>query len=292
MRIINAPVLAELTTIRLGGPAIALLIVEGEADLERLAFELKRLGGRPFMMGRGSNLIAADDALPITLVGLSPHVSPALLGEEDGIAHVHVSAGCPLPKLISWCARRGLSGLEGLAGIPGQVGGALRMNAGSFGTSFTDVVTQVQLYSPRLGCRTLTRDAIQPSYRHTTFPGDSDDTLILSARLKLACSDPSICRDKVKAHLLRKASVQPVHAHSAGCAFANPPGQSAGKLLDAAGFKGKSLGGMAFSEKHANFLVNLGHGTSSQAMELLHIAQETIMQRFGISLSLEVKILP
>ncbi len=291
MRIINTPVLSDLTTISLGGPAIALILVEGQADLERLASELERLGGRPFMMGRGSNLIAADGALPITLVGLSPYEDPTLLEEKNGIAYVHVSAGCSLPKLISWCARRGLSGLEGLSGIPGQIGGALRMNAGSFGMSFTDIVTEVQLYSPRFGYRTIKRNSLQPSYRHTAFPEDSDDTLILSATLKLVHGNPSICRDTIKNYLLRKASVQPVHAHSAGCAFANPPGHSAGKLLDAAGFKGKSLGGMAFSEKHANFLVNLGQGTSSQALELLHIARETIIQRFGISLSLEVKIL-
>ncbi len=293
MRVIHAPSLADLTTLRLGGHAVALVCPESDEDIARLYETLSRLGGVPFMLGRGSNILARSGALDVTLVRLRTEATPVFAGKDaDGRARVRVNASCALPRLLAWCAARGFSGLEGLAGIPGEVGGALRMNAGSYGTSFTDCVTGVELLSPRTGRRQLAGDALCPAYRHTTLPDDGPDTLILNVELALNVSTRAAVLAAMRQHLRQKADTQPVRAWSAGCTFANPEGLSAGRILDELGFKGKRIGGMAFSPMHANFLVNLGNGTSEEALELIACARETVWRERHIRLHLEVKLLP
>ena len=293
MRIIHTPSLADLTTLRLGGRAVALVCPESDEDLARLYETLSQLGGTPFMLGRGSNLLASDGKLDVTLVRLSTDTTPAVLGrDENGLVRIRVNAGCALPRLLAWCAARGLSGLEGLAGIPGEVGGALRMNAGSYGTSFTDRVIGVELLSPRTGRQCISRDALHAAYRHTTLPEDGPDTLILGVELALTTSTRESVLTAMRQHLRQKAATQPIRARSAGCTFANPVGLSAGKLLDELGFKGKRIGGMAFSTMHANFLINTGNGTSEEAMELIEQARNAAWQERHIQLHLEVKLLP
>ena len=293
MRVIHTPSLADLTTLRLGGRAVALVCPESDEDIARLYETLSQLGGTPFMLGRGSNILAKDGTLNVTLVRLCTETTPVFAGRDDeGRVHIRVNAGCALPRLLAWCAARGLSGLEGLAGIPGEVGGALRMNAGSYGTNFTDRVTAVELTSSRTGRRRLAKDALHPTYRHTALPDDGPDTLILGVELALAASTREAVLAGMRHHLRQKAATQPVRAHSAGCTFANPTGFSAGRILDELGFKGKQIGGMAFSAMHANFLINLGNGTSEEALELIDRARETVWRERRIRLHLEVKLLP
>ena len=293
MRVIHAPSLADLTTLRLGGRAVALVCPESDEDVARLYETLAQLGGKPFMLGRGSNILAKDGELDVTLVRLCTEATPVFAGSAgEGQALVRVNAGCALPRLLAWCAARGFSGLEGLAGIPGEVGGALRMNAGSYGTSFTDRVAGVEIISPRTGRKQITREALQPAYRHTTLPDDGEDVLILGVELALTVSTREAVLAAMRQHLRQKAATQPVRAHSAGCTFANPAGLSAGRLLDELGFRGKQLGGMAFSSMHANFLINLGNGTSAEALELIDRARETVWRERHIELHLEVRLLP
>lgn len=293
MRVIHAPLLADLTTIRLGGRAVALVHPESDEDVARLGETLAQLGGVPFMLGRGSNILARDGDLGVTLVQLRTEPTPVFTGRNaQGQSKIRVNAGCALPRLLAWCAARGFSGLEGLAGIPGEVGGALRMNAGSYGTSFTDCVTSVDVFSPRTGHSHVGREELQAAYRHTTLPDDGPDMLILSVELALTSSTREAVLNTMRQHLQQKAATQPVRACSAGCTFANPAGLSAGRLLDELGFKGKQIGGMAFSPMHANFLINLGNGTSTEALELIDCARQAVWRERHIELDLEVRLLP
>ena len=297
LHLTERPLLAELTTLRLGGPALAEVAVGDSKDLDALPAMLERLGGRAVVLGRGSNILAADGELPLVLVRPPAGEEPRLVDVKSDVVpgqtvRVRASAGMGLPRLLNWLRDRGLSGMEGLAGIPGSVGGAVAMNAGSYGHDIRRVLARVQLYSPCCGLFWASRADVNMGYRHFE-PQARDDYFIVTAMevdlVQGKGRDVVAAMDEALAH---KKATQPVHLASAGCVFKNTPdGPPAGKLLDEAGFKGLRLGDMAFSDLHANFLVNLGEGTSAQAFELIEQARAAVVERFGIALELEVKVL-
>lgn len=290
MRIENGPRLSDLTTLRIGGRAIALVTLERREDLDLLPDTLARLGGRMVVLGRGSNLLAHDGELAVVLVHPAFAAGPERAGmTDDGRVRVRVDAGVPLPRLVGWSVREGLGDLTGLTGIPGLTGGAVAMNAGSYGRELGDVLLAVEVFSPSQGLHGLQRPALDVAYRHFAVPG-MEDALIVTAELALeAGQNAATLEAGMRAIMARKKATQPVTAASAGCVFKNPQGQSAGRLLDLAGYRGQRLGGMAFSEIHANFLVNLGNGTASEALELLGRAQEAVLRMHGVELFCEVK---
>ncbi len=292
MREIARPLLSERTTLRLGGPALAELLPETEEDALALPERLRRWGGRPFVIGAGSNLLAQDGELGLTLIRPRFCEGPEVTGEEDGRVLVRVGSGAPLPRLLRFCAAEGLSGLEGLAGIPGSVGGAVSMNAGSYGTETCRLLRSVRVLVDGT-VREVPETAIDYGYRSCKLPfeGGSMPPLILSATFGLTRTQRNVITSLLRHNFFKKKSTQPVTAWSAGCVFKNPPGAaSAGKLLDEAGFRGRRLGGMAFSEMHANFLINEGKGSASAALALIDEAAEAVRRRFGIALKMEVRI--
>lgn len=291
MRELALPRLAERTTIRLGGHALAELTLECREDALRVPERLTALGGQMLVLGAGSNILAQDGELPLVLVRCGLTDGPEIV--EDSGEHVLVRAGAavPLPRLLRFCAANGLGGLEGLTGIPGSVGGAIAMNAGSFGCETCARLERATVFDG-LCLREFTRDMFCYGYRHTLFAGKSSGFMVLDGTFSLT----RVARDGIaiimRRNFLKKKSRQPVTAWSAGCVFKNPaPDVSAGKLLDAAGFRGKSLGGMAFSSLHANFLINEGRGTAAAAFALLDMAREAVARKFGITLETEVRIL-
>lgn len=292
MREILAPSLAGRTTLRLGGTAIAELILEDYADLGLLPERLRALGGSPLIVGAGSNILALDGKLPLVLV--RPHFmqGPEIAGQKDGKILVRAGAGVPLPRLLRFCAAHGLSGLEGLTGIPGSVGGAVAMNAGSFATETCKNIEYVQIASQGT-VQEVNANALHYGYRSLRISGETKDFMVLEATFGLtATARDGICK-RMRHNFFEKKSKQPVTAWSAGCVFKNPtPDMPAGKLLDQAGYKGKKLGGMAFSTLHANFLINEGKGSATAALALLREAKEAVRQRFGIELEPEVRIAP
>jgi UDP-N-acetylmuramate dehydrogenase len=186
-----------------------------------------------------------------------------------------------------------LSGFEGLTGIPGTVGGAVAMNAGSYGCEIAPLLHSLRIWSPGTGLKNIFPGQWKFAYRYFGLTETEEIFFILSASFCLTSASSNGIRDSMRINFLKKKSTQPVLAWSAGCAFKNPsPELSAGKLLDEAGFKGKRLGGMAFSSMHANFLVNEGKGSASAAFELLDQAREVVQRRNGVRLHLEIKVLP
>ena len=309
VRIIASPRMASLTSLHLGGRALALATFESAADLETLPEAADRIGGRVAMLGGGTNILAADGELPVVLVRCGMDEAPAVIGEDGGEAAlsgallhvsrnngctrlVRVGAGVKLPRLLVWCMKHGLSGLEGMAGVPGDVGGAVAGNAGAHGMDMGTVLRSVDVFSPDRGFRTLGREDVRCEYRFFGLKdGGKPWFAISSIVLALRPAEPEAIRTALRDNIERKLRVQPVRSWSAGCVFKNPPeGTSAGKLLDEAGFRGKRLGGMCFSEIHANFLVNEGKGSADAALELIRSAQSAVWERFGIQLQTEVKL--
>lgn len=280
------PLLKELTTLGLGGAALAEAVVRAEADLDELGRFMAGSGGRPFVLGGGSNLLAEDHDLDLVLVAVRNAGTP----ERDGNT-LRCGAGMRLPGLLKFCEEAGLSGLEALAGIPGSVGGAVAMNAGSYGTEIKDALARIRLWTPQRGLFWVEARDCAFGYRHFSPPEGTGRPLVFEAEFALSPAEPGAVRAKVRETLDQKKATQPIAARSAGCVFKNPLGQSAGRLLDEAGFKGKRLGNMGFSDLHANFLVNLGGGRSAEALELLDSARTAVFERFGTRLELEVIVL-
>lgn len=292
MREIPRPSLAERTTLRLGGTAIAELVLDDVADLAALPGRLRALGGSPLILGAGSNILARDGALPLVLVRPRFMQGPDVVGEKDGKVLVRVGAGVPLPRLLRFCAARALSGLEGLVGIPGSVGGAVAMNAGSFGAETCKNIELIQIFNGET-TRGFTVDALQYGYRTLSIPEEKKGFMVVEATFGLTESARDGISKRMRHNFFEKKSKQPVTAWSAGCAFKNPaPDMPAGRLLEQAGYKGKKLGGMAFSTLHANFLINEGGGSADAALALLREAREAVLQRFGFALEPEVRIVP
>ena len=293
-----SPLLKERTSLRLGGPCIAHIRILAKEGLASLSEAFASLGGTVRPIGRGTNILASDAALPCTLVSINWAEPPRVLDEDANSAHIAVDAGMLLPRLLHWAADKGYSGLEGLSGIPGNVGGAICMNAGSYGTETGKTVEQVNLSLPGRGERTLSRPSLTFAYRHFSFACDGEamnahDSLFLvtGAVFCLGKDAPAAITGRMSEVMAKKKATQPVNSKSAGCIFKNPaPGISAGKLLDDAGAKGKTEGGMSFSTLHANFLVNNGKGSFEQAMTLVAWAKEAVLAHSGHHLETEVEI--
>ena len=292
MREMPAPFLAPRTTLRIGGTAIAELVLERSEDLDLLPDKLKALGGKPLVLGAGSNILAHDGELPLVLIRPFFNDGPQIVGEHEGKILVRAGAGVPMARLLRFCAVNGLSGLEGLVGIPGSVGGAVAMNAGSHGTETCKNIYTIQAFVDNTIQR-ISVDALQYGYRTLRINGKKNDFIVLEATFGLTVGERDGICNCMRHNFFKKKSKQPVTAWSAGCVFKNPsPEMSAGRLLDEAGFKGRKLGGMAFSTLHANFLINEGKGSATEALALLQEAREAVRQRFGIELEPEVRIVP
>jgi UDP-N-acetylmuramate dehydrogenase len=264
--------LSRLTTLKVGGPA-ELWEVESEADLREATAE-------PFLvLGAGSNILASDAGLSERVVRLGRAFN-TMAGFDGSSEELWLGAATPLPGLVRRAQQAGLSGLEGLLGVPAVLGGAVAMNAGTRFGSVADTLQEVELFA---GGR-LTRVAaaeLDLGYRRARLP---EGAVVTRARLRLARSTP----ERVQAAM---ASVDAARKgqpkiKSAGCAFKNPQGESAGRLIDLAGLKGLRLGDAMVSHEHGNFIVNMGSATSGDVLELIGLIRE----RVGRELELEWKL--
>ncbi len=298
IRIDVAPRLADMTTLRLGGACVA-RIRFAATDVPLLAETVTRLGGRVTPLGGGTNVLAAGgERERLLLCPVSESEPRVVCSDSLGRTLVRVDAGMRLSRLLAWCSRKGLSGLEGLAGVPGCVGGAVAGNAGACGSEIGMFLHRVELFSSRLGMLDLSASDIRTGYRFFSIPlleqkdrGNHPDWhVIVRVTLVLESDSPVSIKVRMREHVARKIRTQPVRMHTAGCVFKNPESDSAGRLLDRAGFRGRRIGGMAFSSLHANFLVNDGSGNSDQALELIALARQAILRQFGVDLQPEVRI--
>lgn len=275
--------LSALTSLGIGGTTDLLRIQRHEAIPELL--ELLDANGVPHrFLGGGSNLLVRDGELPWVVLQLaSPDPDVVLEGN-----FARVDAAADLGRTVTYCAKHDLGGMEGLIGVPGTVGGALRMNAGAYGMQIGSYVREVQLY--RAAARrleTLRGDQISFEYRHTSF---APDDMMLAVTLELPSKSYKeilqgirICNEK------RRAS-QPLGQKSAGCIFKNPPGASAGRMIDELGLKGWRVGDARVSDRHANFFVNAGKASAADMLALINQVRERVARAFDVVLEYEVVV--
>ncbi|MFP4049291.1 MAG: UDP-N-acetylmuramate dehydrogenase [Desulfovermiculus sp.] len=291
MNIVSRPRLKDRTRLKIGGRAQAEVRIEKPGDWDFLPDFLQREGLSPLVLGRGSNLLVQDGDLPLCLVVPKNIHRPEPRSADQDRVVIRVPAGFPLPGLLRWLQRQGLSGLEGLTGIPAHVGGAVAMNAGSFGQCMGDCLYRVRCWSPRTGLIWLERKDVHCAYR-TFRPHElQGEWMIQEVELIFSRGKASEVNSRMQRCLERKRQTQPVGERTCGCTFKNPEQAPAGLLLDHSGMRGKQIGEVGFSDQHANFLINRGNGTFTQAWELIHEAQNKVMTRYGVDLELEVQLI-
>ncbi len=273
--------LAALTSLGVGGPADLVVVRDAEA-LPPLIDLLGRreLGWR--FLGGGSNLLVADEGLSAIIVQLAP--------QRDGVkldgSQAEVSAAADLGRTVTECAKNHLGGMEGLIGVPGTVGGALRMNAGAYGTQIGERVKSVKVFQGTSGeLKVLKPGGMKFTYRHSSF---SPSDIMLSVTLKLLESPYEEIVAKIKRCNQKRRASQPINQRSAGCIFKNPPGLSTGKMIDELGMKGLRMGGAMISDRHANFIVNRQEGTAADIFRLMDLIRERVLKAYAVELAEEV----
>ncbi|HEX8501194.1 MAG TPA: UDP-N-acetylmuramate dehydrogenase [Pyrinomonadaceae bacterium] len=276
---------AELTSLRVGGRIDWLFVPETESEAAAVSGALEEAGVAWRVLGAGSNVLADDREHRYVVVSTREVKGKA---EFDG-ERVSVSAGFSLPRLCVEAARHGLSGIEGLGGIPGTVGGALWMNAGAYGHEIGQVVETVRVAR---GGRVVEVPGgeVTWDYRRTSF---KEGELLLGCTLRLRADDPEKIKERMEEAKRKRFATQPHGARSAGCFFKNPPGSglSTGKMIDEMGMKGERRGGAVVSPVHANFIVTEGEGArASDAYALAEEIRERFRREHGIELEYEVEL--
>jgi UDP-N-acetylmuramate dehydrogenase len=275
--------LAAHTTIRAGGPADLLAAPRDVAGFAALIRAARALELPLTILGRGSDVVPADAGVRGLVI-----LSRAEGCRFDGTRLV-AEAGLPLARAATLSAAAGLSGLEFGLAIPGTVGGAVWANAGAHGDDVAAVLESVTILGEDGRETTEPASALGLVYRHSRLKNTAE--IILSATFRLAPADPAAIKARLVEIRHWRQEHQPLTLPSAGSVFRNPPGDSAGRLIDACGLRGERLGGAAISEKHANFIVNLGGATASDIRRLAERARVAVAERAGVELAYEVQFI-
>jgi UDP-N-acetylmuramate dehydrogenase len=274
----------EITSFRIGGPADLCLFPRNQQDL-RIVVALFRDQGRPFLLlGNGTNLLVADQGIREPLINLSDGFTEI---SKQG-TNIIAGAGAGLPQLLTFCAAHALTGLEVLAGIPGTVGGAIRMNAGSWGTEIGDHISSLLVMDRAGEMRSVKRDQVAFGYRGMSLPADE---IILQGEFSLLKGKRDEIQLRMAEALRKKRETQPLAQPSAGSIFKNPPDMPAGRLIEEVGLKGTRRGDAMISPLHANFIVNMGAAQARDVLALIELTQQLIYKEKRIELELEVLII-
>nr|WP_018306091.1 UDP-N-acetylmuramate dehydrogenase [Desulfitobacterium hafniense] len=276
--------LQKLNTWRIGGLAETVCWPESEEELREIWLKCQEQGIPFRLFGRGSNVLFPDEGLPGVTV-----ISTGLAQSVWDFEWVTVGAGYSLARLSQEAADRGLTGLEFARGIPGTVGGAVVMNAGAHGGSIQDILEEVKILAPEGEVQRLAKEDIQFGYRECSL---RDQAIVLEGVFHLNPGDPDVIQATMSENLARRKAAQPLELPNAGSVFRNPPGGSAGRLIEEAGWKGKRLGGAQVSSKHANFIVNQGNATARDVLALIREIQKDVHHQFGVELKTEVRYIP
>jgi len=275
--------LAGLTWFGLGGRARWLAHPADPADLGRLLQQALASGIPVKILGGGANVLVRDDGFDGIVVRLDQGAFRRVVFDGE---RVHAGAGADLMPLVRDCCRRGLAGLEGLAGIPGTVGGALHMNAGGRFGDISRCVETVDVIDTDGQPRQLSPAEVGFAYRRTNLGGRT----VTGTTLRLSRDHPNTVYARFREYWRIKKEAQPLADHSAGCVFTNPPGDSAGRLIDSAGLKGTRCGGARVSDRHANFIVADEGATATDVLRLIERIRQTVRRQHGTELELEIDV--
>lgn len=273
--------LAEQTSLGIGGTTDELVLHRYETIPEVMRLLANENIPHRFL-GGGTNVLIADGEPPWVVLHL-PTAHPGMRVEGNT---AYVDASADLGAMVTFCAKHDLGGMEGLIGVPGSVGGALRMNAGAYGTQIGPHVREVELYRAASGEIETLRDAeIRFDYRHTSF---APDDVMLRVKLELPSKPYKEVLAGIRVCNEKRRSSQPLNQKSAGCIFKNPPGASAGRMIDELGLKGHRVGEAMVSDRHANFFVNTGQARCCDMLKLMDEVRERVRSAYGVELENEV----
>jgi len=278
-------IMAGHTSLRVGGPVSCILRPLNLAGLQTAVQVLNRNHYPYFILGRGTNLLVQDAGMRAVAISLEEGFSQVECTDPSG--RVRAGAGLRLSRLLRFCLKQSLGGLEFIAGIPGSVGGALRMNAGTHAGEMADVCEAVHLLLSDGALVRLGRTKLRFSYRTLELPPAA---VVVEVEFLLTPSSREQIRKRVLSLLKVRKEKQPWRLPSAGSVFKNPPGDFAGRLIEAAGLKGVRIGDAQISPKHANFIVNRGQARAKDILALIQLAQEKVSQKFGVQLELEIEV--
>ncbi len=270
------------TTWKIGGPADWLATPEREEELAALLTFCRENGLPCLVIGNGSNLLVGDKGIR----GLVIHMGESFSHLDWNGEEVAAPAGMLLAALALTAAECGMGGLEFARGIPGSVGGGVRMNAGAYGGNLGPLVSKVEAVSYAGKYLELTGEALSFAYRNSSL--FQLDAIVSRVHFKLHERDKTEIADLMREYQRRRSNAQPLEYPSCGSVFRNPPGEHAGHLVDQAGLKGLRCGDVEVSKKHGNFIINLGHGTAADVREVISLVQKGIMDKYGYWLEPEV----
>jgi UDP-N-acetylmuramate dehydrogenase len=280
--------MSEYTSFRVGGPVDYLAFPLDLEDLQSLLAWCGQHGVQTMILGNGTNLLVRDGGIRGMAISLSRgflRVEELERGSEGGL--IFAEAGESLEKLVEFSWKRGLTGLEFVAGIPGTIGGALFMNAGAFRGEIKDVLESVRLMDAGGDVRERGKEESKFSYRSMEL---QKGEIILGGKFRLKPENGRQVKSKVEEILRRRMERQPYNLPSAGSVFKNPPQGPAGRFIEEAGLKGHRLGDAQVSEKHANFIVNRGRARARDILALIELARQKVLQEKGVWLEMEIQV--
>ncbi|MCF7971943.1 MAG: UDP-N-acetylmuramate dehydrogenase [Methylococcaceae bacterium] len=276
--------LAKYTSWRVGGEAESLYIPVDKQDLQLFLTSLA--DHEPVLwLGLGSNVLIRDGGIKGTVINTKGKIRQMHLLDD---VRVYVECGVPCAHVARFCSEHGLSGAEFLAGIPGTMGGALKMNAGAFGAETWDLVESVEMMSVGGMIKSRRANEFEVSYRSVK---EVDNACFLSAILKLSADIDLAGQEKIKKLLAQRAATQPTNLPTCGSVFKNPEHDFAARLIEASGLKSYAIGGAVVSEKHANFIVNTGTATALDIEQLINYVKSEVSRQQGVELQTEVCII-
>ena len=293
----NEP-MSRHTSLGVGGPADCLVTAESIADIEDLLAHAQKWNQPVFVLGKGTNLLVSQNGIRGIVIRLGKGFSHLEVLESDGRrALVQAGAGASLGALCRFAARHGLGGMNFAAGIPGAMGGAVMMNAGTKTGCMADRIKRLTVVTRESKTLVLDHTDVDWSYRKADFSrslhaAQAHGFIVTHVVVELFLQDPAMLEQELDSLLLQRKKSQPVMERSAGCFFKNPPqGQPAGMLIERAGLKGTRLGGAEVSCIHANFLINAGGATADDMLNLMNLVRERVAAATGVDLEPEVRII-
>ena len=276
------------TSVGTGGSVDVFAVPDDVLSLKTALQSARNRNMKIYSIGAGTNLLVRDEGIDGAVISTKGLKRIEILKETDEGPALFVEAGVLLSSLIHFAAQKGYSGLEPFAGIPGTLGGAIYMNAGSFGHEISELLISVSGMTYKGRIERFTKSELTFTYRGSSFP---DNVIIISANLQLKHDSAEAVKQRIAENLNKKKSTQPLNVPSAGCVFKNPsPHEPAGKLIDMAGCKGMKKGGAEISTIHANYIINRG-GTTQDFLSLMEMTQKKVNEKFSIALEPEIKII-
>lgn len=289
MIILHNELLKNHTTLKTGGPADVFCQPESIEEACTLITDCEKKGDNYFILGHGSNLCVSDEGFRGTVIDLSKNLTEINVSSgDDGVIQVVAQAGVMLSRIGQLALSKELTGFEALSGIPGTVGGGVVMNAGAYGSEIKDVIEWAKVLDPKEGVvKELKADELSLGYRTSII--QSKEYVVLEAAFNLHKGNSDEIKALMQDYATRRRDKQPLEYPSAGSTFKRPEGYFAGKLIEDSGLKGFKVGGMEVSTKHAGFVVNSDNGTAKDFFELTDKVKEVVLEKYGVTLELEVK---